>query len=513
MNGQATMGKLTQFLAFVKDELIEEAAKESLRVSKELDFPLMRMFNHLPNEILIEMTKKSIREFADSMADGTYMEKQLGNLKKWEEDKLEGGITKDQIQPTDLVLVYAAQKKAMHKFIPRFTREPEKIIEIVNDLESLHSTLQNLSINLLFKWRKDTEAKLLETNKFLDTLLENIPNMIFVKDANQLRFVRLNKAGEELLGLKREDLNGKNDFDFFPTEQAQFFTDKDKEVISKKKLLDIPEEQITTSGKGQRWLHTKKIPVYDKDGNAVYLLGISEDITEKKMQNDLNQQLNKELEAFTYTVSHDLRAPLRAINGYANMLEEDYSKQVDDEGKRLLNVIRYNAEKMGQLIDDLLAFSKLGRKELERAMENMNELVEGVMIEISKSTPNNANIKIDQLHPAKVDYGLIHQVWYNLLSNAIKYSSKKEKPEIEISSRKEGNEIIYSVKDNGVGFNMKYADKLFGVFQRLHRMDEFEGTGVGLAIVQRIVAKHNGRVWAMAEPDKGATFSFSLPAE
>jgi PAS domain S-box-containing protein len=513
MNGRAAMSKLTQFLAFVKDELIEEAATESLRVSQELDFPLMRMFNHLSYETLIEMTKKSIREFADTMANGTYMEKQLSNLKKWEEDKLEGGITKEQIQPTDLVLAYAAQKKAMHKFIPRFTSDPEEIIEIVNDLENLHSTLQNISINLLFKWRKDTEAKLIETNKFLDTLLENIPNMIFVKDADQLRFVRLNKAGEELLDLKREELTGKNDFDFFPKEQAEFFTDKDKEVLSKKKLVDIPEELITTSGKGQRWLHTKKIPVYDKDGKPVYLLGISEDITEKKMQSDLNQQLNKELEAFTYTVSHDLRAPLRAINGYANMLEEDYSKQVDEEGKRLLNVIRYNAEKMGQLIDDLLAFSKLGRKELERAMENMNELVEGVMIEISKSAPNNATIKIDQLHPAKVDYGLIHQVWYNLLSNAIKYSSKKDKPEIEISSRIEGNEIIYSVKDNGVGFNMKYADKLFGVFQRLHRMDEFEGTGVGLAIVQRIVAKHNGRVWATAEPDKGATFSFSLPAE
>jgi light-regulated signal transduction histidine kinase (bacteriophytochrome) len=168
---------------------------------------------------------------------------------------------------------------------------------------------------------------------------------------------------------------------------------------------------------------------------------------------------------------------------------------------------------MGALIDDLLAFSKLGRKDLDCSFENMNELVEGVVREMNKSNPNKAQITINDLIPAKVDYGLIHQVWLNLLSNAIKYSSKKERSHIEISSQKKDKEIIYSIKDNGVGFNMKYVDKLFGVFQRLHRVDEFEGTGVGLAIVQRIISKHKGRVWAEAEPDKGATFSFSLPAE
>lgn len=507
-----TMSKLTKFLAFINKECLEEVAKESLRISKEMNFPLMQLFNHLPDETLIPMGMKSLREFAESMADGSFMEKQMINLKKWEEDKLDGGLSKDSIQPTDLILMYAAQKKALHKFIPRFTKDPEEIIEVVNELESLHSHLQNISVNLLFKWRKETETMFAETNKFLDTILENIPNMVFVKGADKLQFIRLNKAGEELLGYKNEEIAGKTDSDFFPKKQADFFKAKDKEVLSKKSLLDIPEEEINTL-KGLRWLHTKKIPLLDDKGKPLYLLGISEDITEKKIQEDVNVQLNKELEAFTYTVSHDLRAPLRAINGYATMFEEDYGKQLDEEGKRLLEVIRYNAEKMGHLIDDLLAFSKLGRKDLDLKQENMNELVEGVSREFDRINPNKAQIKINNLLPANMDYGLIHQVWLNLLSNAVKYSSKKENPVIEISSERQDNEIIYSIKDNGVGFSMKYADKLFGVFQRLHRMDEFEGTGVGLAIVQRIIAKHKGRVWAEGEVDKGATFSFSLPAK
>lgn len=513
MAGQAVMSKLTKFLAFLNEECLEEAARESLRAAKEINFPLMQYFNHLPDETLVPMGMKSLREFAESMADGTFMEKQQVNLKKWEDDKMEGGISKENIQPTDLIMMYTAQKKALHKFIPRFTKDPEEIIEIVNDLESLHSNVQDLAINLFFKWRKETERELTDANQFLDTILENIPHMIFVKDARELKFVRLNKAGEKLLGLKKEELEGKNDFDFFPKEQAEFFTGKDKEVIRNKKLLDIPEEEINTLKKGLRWLHTKKIPVFDAHGVPVFLVGISEDITEKKIQEDINKQLNKELEAFTYTVSHDLRAPLRAINGYANMFVEDYGNNLDAEGKRLIDVIRYNAEKMGALIDDLLAFSKLGRKDLDCTAENMNELVEGAVLEVNKNNPNNAQIKIHKLHPANVDYGLIHQVWLNLLSNAIKYSSKEETPKIEISSERKDKEIIYSIKDNGVGFNMKYADKLFGVFQRLHATEEFEGTGVGLAIVQRIVAKHKGRVWGTGEPGKGAIFSFSLPTE
>jgi signal transduction histidine kinase len=220
---------------------------------------------------------------------------------------------------------------------------------------------------------------------------------------------------------------------------------------------------------------------------------------------------NKELEAFSYSVSHDLSAPLRIIHGYAEILKTDNAAMLDDEGRRMLNIISQSASRMGLLIDDLLNFSRLGRKQLLVHHVDMNTLVHDILKDQAKFLSHISHISIDKLDNAYCDNSLIRQVWINLISNAIKYSSKNQAPRIYISSKRKNNDIIYCIKDNGVGFDMKYADKLFGVFQRLHNMDEFEGTGVGLALVHRIISKHGGRVWAEAEVDKGASFCFSLP--
>jgi light-regulated signal transduction histidine kinase (bacteriophytochrome) len=194
------------------------------------------------------------------------------------------------------------------------------------------------------------------------------------------------------------------------------------------------------------------------------------------------------------------------------MLWDRYQHVFDKEGIRLFNRIGENAKNMGMLIDDLLEFSRLGRKEICKAPADMTELAKISLQEINASIKHNATVKIGQLHPANVDSIMMKQVLINLLSNAIKYSSKTEKPEIAVKSVISGNEIIYSISDNGVGFNNQYIDKLFGVFQRLHLQSEFEGTGVGLALVKRIINKHGGKVWATGELNKGATFSFSLHA-
>lgn len=240
-------------------------------------------------------------------------------------------------------------------------------------------------------------------------------------------------------------------------------------------------------------------------------LNIIYDITDRKIAEEQLAAVNKELEAFSYSVSHDLRAPLRAINGYAHMLKEDHGNQLNEEGERVLKTIEYNAARMGTLIDDLLAFSKLGRKAIQKKPVDMNEMVQDVITELHKTMPRQIKIKIGKLHNVKADEVLLYQVIFNLLANGIKYTSKQEFPEIEINSKQQDNEIIVSFKDNGVGFDMKYADKLFGVFQRLHSQDEFEGTGVGLAIVKRIIEKHNGKVWAEGKLNEGALFNFSLP--
>ena len=224
------------------------------------------------------------------------------------------------------------------------------------------------------------------------------------------------------------------------------------------------------------------------------------------------ESINKELEAFSYSVSHDLRAPLRAVDGYAKILHEDYNTNIDEEGQRLISVIVSSAAKMSKLIDNLLEFSRTGRKPLTLGRVNMNQLVESVIWEIEKSNPHQAEVNVEDLPEVNADQALIYQVMLNLVSNAIKYSSKADQPIITLTGKKEKGNIVYCVKDNGVGFDMKYAHKLFGVFQRLHTPEEFEGTGVGLAIVQRVVARHQGRVWVEAEKDKGAKFYISLPA-
>jgi PAS domain S-box-containing protein len=271
--------------------------------------------------------------------------------------------------------------------------------------------------------------------------------------------------------------------------------------------------------------------VKDDTGKSVGYQSAVLDFTEKKNQEELIRQLNeeleakvlqrteqlatanKELEAFSYSVSHDLRAPLRAVHSFTNILLEDHEKTLDDEGRRICGIISSSAIQMGKLIDDLLSFSRIGRSEVSLGILDMKSLAKSVINEMyGDKSKYRINFKLGKLSKAYGDSNLLRIVLTNLLSNAIKYSSKEPSSEIVISSSKKNHIVTYSVKDNGVGFDMLYAHKLFGVFQRLHSEKEFEGNGVGLAIVQRIILKHGGNVWAEGEIDKGATFYFSLPA-
>jgi light-regulated signal transduction histidine kinase (bacteriophytochrome) len=224
------------------------------------------------------------------------------------------------------------------------------------------------------------------------------------------------------------------------------------------------------------------------------------------------ENTNIELESFTYSVSHDLKAPLRAINGYAKILQEEYATKLDDDGVSSLNAILRNSEKMAVLIDNLLAYSRLGRKIVSVSEINMNSLVKSVINEIKVEEVAKTEFTLSVLFPANGQQALIKQVWVSLISNALKFSRNNSKVKIEIGSYAKDDLIVYFIKDNGVGFNMHYYSKLFGVFQRLHLQEEFEGTGISLAIVKKIVNNHNGSVWAESELNKGSCFYFSLPS-
>ena len=269
---------------------------------------------------------------------------------------------------------------------------------------------------------------------------------------------------------------------------------------------------IRASDHAVRVIQAAEMVVVGADGQAVRIVGINRDITERKHAEEeiskLNEDLqnraaeliaaNKELEAFSYSVSHDLRAPLRAVDGFSRIVLEDYADKLDEDGQRKLGVIRSESQRMGRLIDDLLAFSRLGRQPIEPAGIDMRALAQSVFDELAARDPaRKLRLDLHPLPPARGSEALIRQVWVNLISNAIKFTKQRDPGEIEIGSRDgEDGEPIYYVKDNGAGFDMRHANKLFGVFQRLHTQEQFSGTGVGLALVQRIVHRHGGRIWA-----------------
>jgi PAS domain S-box-containing protein len=379
--------------------------------------------------------------------------------------------------------------------------------------------------------RKKAENDLRELNNDFVTLLENAGDFIYFKDHdNRFRFCSQTLA--HITGHDSwRDMRGKNDFEVFPEKTAHIYHEEEQPIFREgKTLLNKTDPYFDAQGK-QRWVNTNKWPVFDENKKTVVgIFGISRDITDLKVAEDkiveLNRDLekrveertaqleavNKELESFSYSISHDLRTPLRAIDGFSHILLDDYAGKLDEEGKRLLNVVRDNTQRMGQLIDDILKFSRTGRVELTSSGIDMEQMAHAVVEELqSEIAGSKLQVEIDPIPPTRGDSAMMRQVFVNLISNAIKFSRTREIPRIQIGATINGEETVYYVRDNGVGFDMQYADKLFGVFQRLHSVNEFEGTGIGLAIVKRIVTRHGGRVWADGKVNAGTTIYFALP--
>ena len=312
----------------------------------------------------------------------------------------------------------------------------------------------------------------------------------------------------------------------FPAAQANVSSDTGKQIMDSIRAI-VASMQTEESSLQQ--IRTKNLAQTNSSAEAIIIWGsiigflfyllvnyiiykfvIGEIVRKPLLEEAL--KANKEMEAFSYSVSHDLRAPLRAIDGFTQILVEDYGGKLDDEGKRVASVIRASTVQMGHLIDDLLSFSRLGRQEVKKNPVDMKAMADGIYQELKKSAPEkNIEFTISDIPNTKADVNMMRVVWTNLLSNAIKFTSKTERPTIEVGSKSDNSSVTYYVKDNGAGFDMKYIDKLFGVFQRLHSTEEFEGTGVGLANVKRVVERHGGRTWAEAKVGEGATFYFILP--
>ncbi|HSZ26464.1 MAG TPA: ATP-binding protein [Cytophagaceae bacterium] len=330
----------------------------------------------------------------------------------------------------------------------------------------------------------------------------------------QRTYKRVNKKFMETFGYTESEMIDRTSIEVGILNQEESI--KVGKIIKEKGRLQ--NDYVKCITKNGTIVHTlSSIESMEMNGET-YLIAFFIDITKIVEQQIIIEQqmqqmeaVNKELEAFSYSVSHDLMAPLRAISAYASILEKDFYTLFDDDGKKVLTAVQNNARKMGHLIDDLLAFAKIGKKAIIKTDIDMQALVTELLVDFKNTLHHKAEVIVGNIHPVVGDYGLLKLVLTNLISNAIKYSSKKEHPFIEITSEIKDNMIVYTIKDNGEGFDMQYADKLFGVFQRLHSSEEFEGTGLGLATVQRILNKHGGSISAEAESKKGAAFRFTLP--
>jgi PAS domain S-box-containing protein len=373
--------------------------------------------------------------------------------------------------------------------------------------------------------KKEFENLLREKEERFRLAFEHSPTGLALQSLDG-KWLKVNKALCDIIGYTEEELLKTTFQDItHPDDLKNDSVHLEKLINGEVESYHLEKRYIHKKGEIV-WIQINKSMVRNEKGDPLYFISQMYNITRRKLaemeikkMNDILEahtekleSANRELESFTYSVSHDLRAPLRSINGYAQVLKEDYSPSLDKEGNEVIDIVIRNAQRMGQLIDDLLEFSRIGRKDVAKGIVNMPSLVEGIANEMIEQEKDRViDLKILPLEKVKADMQMIRQVWINLISNAIKYTRNKEVASIEIGCKNHEDEVCYYIKDNGVGFNMNYVDKLFEVFQRLHRNDEFEGTGVGLALVRRIINRHGGKIWVEAKENQGATFYFTLP--
>ena len=377
--------------------------------------------------------------------------------------------------------------------------------------------------------RTKTNALLDQERILLRTVIDNLPDSVYAKDLN-MRKTLVNTAEMHLMGLStEEEAIGKDDYSVYPSERADLFRRYDLEVLEHGiPVLNIEEIVELASGE-KRWLLTSKLPLRDGEGKIVGLVGIGRDITERKRSDEeilrLNadlerrvnertaelQEANRELEAFSYSVSHDLRAPLRSLDGFSHALLEDYYELLDDTGKDYLRRIRASSQRMSDLIDSLLKLSRITRAELHRVPVNLSEIAHSVAADLHDRQPEReVEWKFEEGIIVEADPGLMRSAISNLLENAWKFTSKHPSARIELGrDGGQGQDVIF-VRDDGAGFDMTYSQKLFGAFQRMHTAQEFEGTGIGLAVVNRVIRRHGGQVWIESAVEGGTTVYFTL---
>jgi PAS domain S-box-containing protein len=506
------MKNLKTFSAYLKDEKLLAFTKESIDLLKTMDIPLLKLFKNISEEQLLQMSLVNNELFFSSIVDDTALKNAADSLVRWDEDKIPG-ISRNDIQPTDLVLIYALQKKVMLNHLPAYADTVAEATHIISELEDYYTIVQSGAVNLLFKIQKETETMLRESEDRYGDLFESTNDLIHIVDTDR-KIKYLNNSWLSGLGYTKEEALHMPIRQFIQPASLNAYNLAEQKAIAGR--TTEPIEAIFVTKSGEELILEGSISCKFSAESLVYTSGIFKNVTRRKeMETELNNKAteltrsNNELEQFAYVASHDLQEPLRMINSYIQLLASRYKDHLDQDANDFINFAVDGSNRMRTLIQSLLEYSRVNRiKPFEWV--NAGDILQDVLTDLENTLlETGVQIHYGQLPVIFADSVLIGQLLQNLISNAIKFRNTSS-PEIHISGEKKDNHFLFSVRDNGIGIQKPYFDKIFVIFQRLNGMEKYPGTGIGLAICKKIVERHGGNIWVESEYGKGSVFYFTL---
>jgi PAS domain S-box-containing protein len=512
------MKDLKSFARFMKDHKLEEYTKKCLGMAQTLDLPMMKQLGQAEEANLASVTdflrvsEASNSRFFTALANGTALLEADDQIQNWENNKTIG-LSGPPILPSDMILFHSVQKKVMLHYLPEYTSDNTELLRIISEIEEYFSTFQERAVKTFCKVHDILEWNLKESEAMYRDLTENTSDLIQLLDReNNIAFVNLSWMRE--MGYSKEEALRQPISKFVHPE----FLNEYLAVIKKATELNSIEciETVFISRKGVHLILEGLISPRFVNDRFLFTRGIHKNITKNKMiENELaakTQELirsNKELEQFAYVASHDLQEPLRMINSYIQLLASRYKDKLDQDAADFIHFVVDGSNRMRTLINSLLEYSRVNRSKVFESVDTGTILAEVLADMENTILENGAQIHYGHLPTVFCDPVLIGQVLQNLISNAIKFKSKKT-PEIYISGEKRGDHFLFAVRDNGIGIQKEYFNKIFVIFQRLNDMNTYKGTGIGLAICKKIVERHGGNIWVESELGKGSTFYFTL---